>query len=320
MNLTKIDWYGFRTQVEIPKAIEALGKVFGLSGHKVAVNPRRTGWKGYTQAADICLGDMHVGLMAFGGEHQKGWVSVNISGRGCDWVSDWEQAESNCSELPAYETRRVDIALDTYKQEVTHEKVLDAHRAGLFKTGGKPPKLSQILPEDPQDGRTIYIGDRTQGKFLRAYEKGFEMVKGLRKKHNVEISFVDDVPIADIYRLELELKPKNGPLPEDLIQRRDQYFSGAYPYLQNVIEVEPEVFSQSRERGPQRDLEAALEHIRYQFGSTLFTALACHHGDVGAVWDKIVGYRHNQRLLQAGVLLVDHDSCVAGRPSEYGSV
>ena len=219
---------------------------------------------------------------------------------------DWDRAQEACCELADFESRRVDIALDTKQREVTHDKVLQAYRSGQFQTCGRPPKLSQILPEDPQDGRTIYIGDRTQGKFLRAYEKGYELTKDVRAKTGMDISKVDGVPVADLYRLELELKPKVAPLPVDLIERRDEYFSGAYPYLREVIQVEPEIFRPSRERGPQRDMEAALAHIRHQYGTTLFTALAAHAGDVGAVWDKIVGSKHNHALLAKGVLLVEH--------------
>jgi hypothetical protein len=60
------------------------------------------------------------------------------------------------------------------------------------------------------------------------------------------------------------------------------------------------------ERAPQIDLATALENCRVQFGPTLFTALMAYHGDIGAVWDKVVGRTHNQNLLEAGVLLVDH--------------
>ena len=278
-------------------------------GHgTVQVKPRKRGWMGFEQSADICLHDMHVGLLAYGGENQRGWVNVNISGRGCEWVQDWEEAEHSAKSLPAFENRRIDLALDTVKREVTHDKVVEAYRAGLFTTSGRPPKMSQIMPEDPVDGRTIYIGTREQGKFLRGYEKGYELIKDLPERHH--ISQVNGHPVADIYRLELECKPKNGPLPIDLIERRDQYFSGAYPYLQQVLEVEPEIFHQKREQALKRDMEAALAQIRHQYGSTLFTALAAHAGDVGAVWDKIVGYKHNEALLAKGVLLVDHDEII----------
>jgi hypothetical protein len=50
-----------------------------------------------------------------------------------------------------------------------------------------------------------------------------------------------------------------------------------------------------------------LEVLRTQYGNTLFTALAAHHGDIGAVWEKIVGTHHNQKLVDEGVLMVEHD-------------
>ena len=54
-------------------------------------------------------------------------------------------------------------------------------------------------------------------------------------------------------------------------------------------------------------LSAALENCRVQFGPTLFTALHAYHGDMTTVWEKIIGYGHNQALIEAGVLLVDHE-------------
>lgn len=302
-----MDWLRFRTTSEIPDALGGVRAVFGSLGTSVSARPRNSGLSGYKQSAALLLGDMHVGMIAYGGEHQRGWVQVDISGRGCEWVADWDQAIDALSCLDRYEARRVDIALDTCKGEVSHEKVLSAYRAGRFNArhAGRPPKMSQILPESVRDGRTIYVGDRTQGKFLRAYEKGFQLIKG--NQFADSITHIDGNAVEDMYRLELELKAKDGPLPDDLVERRDQYFSGAYPYLQEVLDVEPEIFSQARERGPQLDMQAALANIRQQYGSTLFTALTAYHGDIGAVWEKIVGHRHNGALLEAGVLLVDHD-------------
>ena len=44
-----------------------------------------------------------------------------------------------------------------------------------------------------------------------------------------------------------------------------------------------------------------------QWGDTHYTALHAYNGDIGAVMDRIMGTKHSQRLLEAGVLLVDHD-------------
>ncbi len=304
MNVTKVDWLGYRSKSTIPASLAGLKAVFGPLGSVVTTRLRKKGLNGFEQAADICLDGMQVGLMQYGGEFQKGWVHVGITGRGCEWVTDWDEADDALSKLENFQPRRVDIALDTFKREVTHETVVAAFRSGQFTTSGKPPSMSCILPEDPYEGRTAYIGARTSEKFLRAYEKGYEIAKGFP---SMTLTEINGVPIGDIYRLELELKAKKSPLPEDLIEKRDQYFSGAYPYLQAVLKAEPEVWSRRRERGPQMDLEAALANIKHQYGTVLFTAAMAFQGNISAVWDQIVGSRPNEGLVSKGVLLVEHE-------------
>lgn len=304
MNLSSIDWFGFRTRGELPEVTGALRGAFNPDMPPLTSHPRKGGWNGFRSSANLCLGDMVVGMMAYGGESQRGSVAVNISASGCSWMKPWDEVQDRMDGLADYELRRVDIALDTYKREVTHDKVVQAYRDGQFALSGRPPSMTRIEPEDPLDGATVYIGKRENAKFLRCYEKGYELAKAWPRGFLTEIK---GVPIADIYRVELELKAKEGPLPVDLIDKRDQYFAGAYPYLQTILDVKPEVFVQSREKGPQSSLEGMLAHIRQQYGSTLFTALVAHHGDIGAVWDKVVGHKHNADLLAAGVLLVDHE-------------
>ena len=303
MNLTKIDWLGFRSKAEISQVVDSLKGCFGDFSESFRVVPRRSGWMGYRSSANLCLADMVVGLMAYGGESQRGNVTVNITGKGCDWMRDWCQVQDSISGLSNFEVRRLDIALDTFKREVTHDKVVQAHRDGLFNLTGRPPQMTRIEPEDPTEGSTVYVGNRKNFKFLRGYQKGYE----LARNNPLIQDFYNGVPLADIYRLELELKPKLDPLPADLIDKRDHYFAGAYPYLQSVIDVKPETFLRSREKVIQDDLDAMLANIRQQYGSSLFTAMVAYGGDVGAVWDKIVGNKHNQNLVSAGVLLVNHD-------------
>jgi hypothetical protein len=71
--------------------------------------------------------------------------------------------------------------------------------------------------------------------------------------------------------------------------------------------VEADILMRRPQRAPQTELAAALENCRIQFGPTLYTALMAHQGDMTAVWDRIIGDHHNQALLEAGVLLVDHE-------------
>lgn len=299
MQRTKVDWLAGRTRAGVDDLVPALGPMFGPEGEWLNVSPRESGWMGYESSATLQVCQMPVGMVAWGGATQRGWLHVSLTGKGCDWVRDWDVAQDCLASLAHWEPRRVDIALDSFKRETSHEVVLDAYRAGGFTTKGRPPKLMQVIGEDPLDGRTIYIGSRTGAKFLRCYEKGLQLANGA--------SHIDGVAVGDWYRTELEVKAKEGPLPEDIIDRRDQYLAGSYPYLQQLLsDVEPEILVNLRQRVPQLELARALKNIRTQYGRTLFTALHAYHGDLGAVWDLIVGFQHCDDLVGAGVLLVEH--------------
>jgi phage replication initiation protein len=301
---TAIDWCTFRTQAEVEDCLKALRGVYGSMGDLITLRSRRGGWNGFEQAYDVCMGDMPLALMAYGGEAQRGWINVSITGRGCEWCLDWERAHSVLTKLLRFEWRRIDIALTVKDGSINHERVVLAHANGEFQCAGRPPVLKEITHSDPLAGRTAYVGVRTSGKYLRCYEKGLELVKG--KAPGLNITHLDGVPILDIYRVELELKAKDFPLPIDIVMRRDDYFAGAYPFNRSLIDAKPMKFFQKRERLPQRDLELALMNIQYQYGKTLFTALMAFGGDVSSVWDKIVGSQHSEALLNDGVLLVDH--------------
>lgn len=261
---------------------------------------------GFQRGAALCMGDMQVGRMDYGGESQKGWVRVDLTGKGCEWVREWE-AVSAIQQLPSAQIRRVDLALTTWEGQITHEQVVQAHASGRF-TVRRPPVLQQITSSDPRAGRTCYIGKREQSdKFMRCYEKGFEMISKLHRMPGIT-THIEGFKVEDIYRCEVEFKAATTDISWDVIERRDQYFAGAYPFCADVLPgVDSDIHQRRPERAPQLDLAVALENLRIQFGPTIFTALAAYRGDMTAVWDKIIGNHHNQTLLEAGVLLVDHD-------------
>lgn len=302
---TTIDYLRFRAQDEPRAVLEAFRPMFGTLGTGLRFSHLPRGSMGFQQASQIVIGDMPVARLDFGGESQRGWVRAEMSGRGCEWVQDWDAAES-LEALGDAQIRRLDIALTTWDGEVTHERVVDAHREGRFICGGRPPELRQITSSDERAGRTCYVGKRTNDKFFRAYEKGFEMAAKVRGPGT--IVSIDGHRVEDIYRCELELKAEARPIGWDVIERRDQYFAGAYPFCADVLPgVEADILQRRKERAPQMDLAAALENCRIQFGPTLYTALRAYHGDMTTVWDKVIGDHHNEALLQSGVLLVDHD-------------
>lgn len=298
------DWLRFRTSEEPQKVLRALTPMLGEIGPFLSLGKPQRGILGFQQAQPVMVSDMVIGRVDYGGESQRGWFRWDIPGQGCQWVRDWDAIEE-LADLPGTELRRVDIALTTWHGEVSHERVVEAHGAGRFITNGRPPKMRQIVSSDPKDGRTCEIGVRERStKFGRFYEKG--------RKWAAESSFdvitIEGCPVENIYRSEIEYKAtKDVGLPWDLIDRRDQYFAGSYPFCADILPgVDVDILRGRPERRVQASLEAALHHVKVQFGATLFTALHAYEGDIGAVWDRIVGNRHNQALLEVGVLMVDH--------------
>jgi DNA relaxase NicK len=275
-------------------------------GPDLNLKPLQRGMQGFQQACEIRLADLRIGRMDYGGASQRGWLRVSLTGQGCEWVDDWDEAEAVMAALPRSEPKRVDLALTTWDGEVTHDRVVDAHSSGGFCSGGRPPALQQIISSDQRAGRTAYAGKRESDKFFRGYEKGFEMLAKLGLAGR-DVTHIHGHPVEGIYRCEVELKAKTRPIPWELIGQRDQYFAGCYPFLAELMpEVQCDILMRRPERAPQIDLAAMLDTIRLQYGSALFTALVAHDGDICAVWDKIVGRTHHEELLAAGVLLVEH--------------
>lgn len=300
---TTVDWFRARVQAEPRDALQALRPMFGTMGGHLSLKALPRGILGFRQAAAVHIGDMPLGRMDYGGESQRGWVRLDLTGKGCEWVQDWE-ALGSVEELPSAEIRRLDLALTTWDGEVTHERVVAAHTGGRFVTSGRPPAMRQIVSTDPRAGRTCEVGARkASDKFLRAYEKGFE----LASKYPMEVTHIDGKRVEDIYRVEVEFKAENRPIPWETVERRDQYFAGAYPFCADVLPgVKPDILLRRPERAPQADLQAALANCRTQYGAVLYTALHAFEGDMTAVWDRVVGDHHSDSLLEAGVLLVQH--------------
>lgn len=307
MSKTTVDWLRFRTQAQPLEGLEAVKTMYGALGGLMRLRHLERGMDGFKQGAEVVAEDLVLGRVDYGGESQRGWVRWNLPGKGCGWVQDWDAVEA-LEDLDSCELRRVDIALTTWNGQVGHDDVVEAHRAGRFTTRGRPPELRQIISSNPRAGRTCTVGKRGSDKFGRFYEKGFEMLARMPEAKRDRIDTIEGSRVEDIYRCEIELQSETRPIPWEVIDRRDQYFAGSYPFCADVLPgVEVEILKGRPERQAQWSLEVALENVRNQFGATLKTALAAYHGDIGAVFCKVVGDHHNQALLDAGVLLVDHE-------------
>lgn len=301
---TTIDWLRFRTQADPGDVLQALRGMFPTFADELSLSDHGRGVHGFRDSLRVkLLGQVPIARLDFGGDAQRGWLRCELSGKACAQVEDWAGL-ADVEALPQAQLRRLDIALTTWRGEVTHELVVDAHTAGQFTTSGRPPALRQIISTDPRAGRTCYVGSREMDKFFRAYEKGYELAAQFP---GAGVTHVQGFPIEDIYRCELECKATAHDLPWSMVGQRDQYFAGAYPFCRELLpEVEPDVLQRRPERAAQTELAAALATVKAQSGRILYTALMAYHGDMGAVFSKVLGKEHCQRLVEAGVLLTEH--------------
>ena len=173
---TTVDWLRFRAKQDPGEILEALRPLYGRLADDLHLLPGQKGILGFQQSSTIKLLDIPIGRMDFGGESQRGWVRVDIPGKGCEWVQDW-CATDGVESLNSAQIRRLDIALTTWDGEVTHDRVVQAHQDGMFTTGGKPPNMRQVVSSDPHAGRTCYIGSRTVQSFSVAMRRGLRSTK-----------------------------------------------------------------------------------------------------------------------------------------------
>lgn len=315
--LTKIDRLSISVQEDLNTIMSFLDSSYSHLGEAQSTAGR--GMLGFKHSLTVSYSDTPVARVAFGGTSQKGKAYLDISGVGCGLVKDWGSMQSLVEGLPSPNIRRVDIAADYFANEVTHEMVYDAYQAGEFKkagTGGKPPKMNQILPGSTDEGRTIYIGTRDSDSYFRGYEKGKKEFqddltawekKGFTIDLDEQTHKKEDViyPLRDWYRCELEMKGKTRDIPLDVFDNRDEYFAGAYPFLSRILpHVNPKIIVPQKKIA-MADLEQALQHIRTQYGSTLFTALHVYGGDIIGLMERIIGDHHNERLLASGAMIPD---------------
>jgi DNA relaxase NicK len=303
---TTIDWLAFRTRTPHLSVIEAMRPMFGTASDLVTFRPGLKGKDGWLYAGELVMVDITIGRIDYGGESQRGWVRVNLSGAGCEWVQDWNIAVGLGKSLQDAQIKRLDIALTTHSGEVSDASIVAAYAAGAFTAGGRPPEMRSITSSDPRAGRTRYIGSRKSHKFLRCYEKGFEMIKDVPYL-KATATHISGHKVEDIYRVELELKDVDKLIPWEVISGRDQVFAGAYPFCADLLPGVPHWrMLNLPDLKPKAALETALNHCRVAYGPTLRAALMAFDGDGSKLLERVLSESPSHALVEAGVLTVDH--------------
>lgn len=313
---TKVDYFRIRTQSSPIAVFTAFRKHLKTPDEWVLM-PVERGVDGWEERRAIYLkGQQPLAWIDYGGESQRGWVRLTVAGSGCDYVADWPGVVELSKSLDACTIRRIDLALDVFDGSVSHESVLAAHEAGRFKRfeGGRNPKMKKIEGSCKTDGRTIYIGARSSSRFIRCYEKGWQLCDKFPETFKTEDLRVflpgaaDSVKVADYYRIELEMKAGDGVLiPWDVLKAPDAFFAGGAPYLSDLIGSAPERLPVAPELDSVVELEAMIQNCRIAYGG-LFRAWAQIHGDSDAakvhLFNEVVADEPSERLLKNGVLML----------------
>lgn len=216
------------------------------------------------------LGD-RFGLACYGG--QRDTVLISISGAGLAAAKEgWEKrlydflsrADRPC-------ITRVDLAHDDYSgASYSVDKGLADYHVGLFSNGGRPPEIEQRgnWQKPNGKGRTLYIGTRRNGKYLRVYEKGREL----------------GFPSSDWVRIEGELRSVDRIVPLDVLLDPGAYLAAMYPALGFLNKRQKRIETKKREAV--FSYEKALGHAKRMFGALLWMAREVE-GSADALIEKI---------------------------------
>jgi len=262
------------TSVSLPVCIDYLsftvpgGDVGAVIGEAQAllgvpeVEDRGRGMFGYRASVD--LGGY--GLVAYGGEAQRGTVLVSINGEGCRRIADYGRVRAWGESLGARITR-LDIAADDHESEsLDVPRAIQAWREGLFKVGGRPPKARWIDDFGGGGGCTFYVGSRAGGKLCRVYDKGKQLGE----------------PESKWTRAEIELRAKDRVIPWDAVTDPAPYLAGSFPYFSFLSFVAERI--RTIKRATEISIEAVARWVKLAAGKSLNVLLEHHGGDfVGLV-------------------------------------
>ncbi|OEZ30410.1 replication initiation factor domain-containing protein [Variovorax boronicumulans] len=234
------------------------------------IEPRR-GMFGFRYSARI--GDS-AGVIAWGGESQRGRVYVSLMGKGCSMVNDWPGLAGWLEQHRAT-LKRADAAYDDFDGQMVSIAWAEAqYRGDGFNAGGRKPAHQTIgdwLDGDLSvKGRTLGIGNRASGKYCRIYEKGKQLGD----------------PTSAWSRVEVEWRDQDRHIPYDILTRPGHYLAGAYPCLAFLNIEQSKIRTISK--GAQIAFERAIENARQHCGKLVNLALDVFQGDYAEVVQRLI--------------------------------
>jgi phage replication initiation protein len=263
--LAHIDWFAFTVTPpdggDLLDLFPDLVKLFDLRD----ITSTGKGWSGYDERYN--LGD--AGLLAHGGHSQRGSIHVELNATGCARVADWGRVMEWGIAHKATITR-IDLAHDDLDgKTVSIENALQWLKAGDFATNGRPPDSHLRDDLGSGKGKTLYVGNRKNGKLCRIYEKGRQLGD----------------PSSPWVRAEVEFRNKSRVIPWDILINPDPYLAGAYPCLAFLSETQIKIRTISED--VKISYARAVYHGNQMVGKLINVMMQFHGGDALAVVNKL---------------------------------
>ena len=241
---------------------------------------RNRGWMGYSDSADVDIG----GIVAWGGESQRGRVFVSLMGVACSLCTDWLGLAAWLEEVGA-RISRVDLAHDDMESaNYSVDRALADYEAGYYNPAraGNPPACKFISSGEwgKRPARTLNVGKRENGKMVRIYEKGQQL---------------QDAEHPDWVRIEVELRAKDRVIPYDVLLNPDTYVAAAYPALGWISAIKTLI--KTARRIAEKTLDQYTQWAQRQVGRVVHALATFHGGDMFAVIDRIKRNELPRRLL-----------------------
>lgn len=234
----------FQMAIEMEKHIE---HIFGFQ-LTFADKGMKNRYQSSFEMGDKC------GFFCVGG--QRNTYLVMLTGRGCAMAKEgWEQRLYTFLNHVAKRGKitRIDIAHDDFEGKhinVDWGNMQDG--LGGFQMGNRAPNIEHKgnWKRPTGKGRTLNIGVRESGKYLRLYEKGR----------------AEGDPTDNWQRAEVEFKAKDRVLPFDMLLAPSEYFIAAYPCFLFLAEHKQPARIETMVKAAKINAKQALEILKHQYG------------------------------------------------------
>lgn len=232
---------------------------------------QRKGLFGFRYSARFGEG---AGMIAWGGESQRGRVYFSLMGQGCSMIQNWSEL-ATWLQVNRATIKRADVAYDDFEGKlVSIAWAVDQYKGDGFNAGGRKPTHSVfgdwLEGEASTKGRTLGIGNRASGKYARIYEKGKQLGE----------------TTSAWTRIEVEWRAQDRFIPFDILTRPGHYLAGAYPCLEFLTEEQSTI--KTIAKAGQIAYDTAVENAKRHCGKTVTLMLDVLGGDYGEVVNTLM--------------------------------